>query len=271
MTTTMTTWMMIKIPVHLIITAAGSSTRLGTGTKKEYISVQDKENNTVLSLACIAFLNSFLDSRISPTYKLSSLVITCPKNRIPDGKAALFSNTKVKEILEQLNVEPVFIEGGETRQLSVLNALKACNQNATENPENDEKPALVLIHDGARPWVDFQTIYNVLTTTEKHGACVPYIPVTDTIALQKDGTIESYINRSLACSLQTPQGFEYNRLFAAHKQCAKDMRTDCTDDTTVWKAYCGDVYTCQGSTNNIKITFASDLERLKNHSNEVLL
>ena len=265
----MTKWTMINLsPVHLIITAAGSSTRLGTGTKKEYISVQDKENNTVLSLACIAFLNCFLDSTVSSHFKLSSLVITCPKNRIQDGKNALFSNKRIFELLEKLDVEPVFVEGGETRQLSVLNALDACNQTSLDNSEN---PPLVLIHDGARPWVDFKTIYNVLTTTQKNGACVPYIPVTDTIALQKDGTIDYYINRSLACSLQTPQGFEYDKLYQAHKQCLKDMRTDCTDDTTVWKAYCGDVFTCEGSTNNIKITFASDLERLKNHSCEDLL
>ena len=91
--------MMISIfPVHLIITAAGSSTRLGTGTKKEYISVQDNDNNTVLSLSCIGFLNTFLDSRVSPFFKLASVVITCPKDRIIDGKNALFSNKKVEKL-----------------------------------------------------------------------------------------------------------------------------------------------------------------------------
>lgn len=264
--------MMISIfPVHLIITAAGSSTRLGTGTKKEYISVQDNDNNTVLSLSCIGFLNTFLDSRVSPFFKLASVVITCPKDRIIDGKNALFSNKKVEKLFEQLRVEPVFVEGGETRQLSVLKALEACKESSKavslECASSDEKTfrdsSLVLIHDGARPWVDFQTIYNVLSVTKEKGACVPYIPVTDTIALQKDGTIDSYINRSLACSLQTPQGFVFEKLFQAHKKSLEENRTDCTDDTTVWKAYCGDVFTCEGSPKNTKITFASDLEKLK--------
>lgn len=266
--------MMIRIfPVHVIITAAGSSTRLGTGTKKEYISVQDKDNNTVLSLSCIGFLNTFLDSRVSPFFKLASFVVTCPKNKIPDGKKALFANKNVENLFEQLGIEPVFVEGGETRQLSVLKALEACKTSCSgnvfpsENSSSDEKAfsdsSLVLIHDGARPWVDFQTIYNVLCVTREKGACVPYIPVTDTIALQKDGTIDSYINRSLACSLQTPQGFLFEKLFEAHKKSLEENRTDCTDDTTVWKAYCGKVFTCEGSPKNTKITFASDLEKLK--------
>ena len=87
--------------VNLIITAAGSSTRLGTGKKKEYLSMQDKENNTVLSLACIAFLNAFLDEKISSDFRLASLVITCPKGRTVDAKKALFSNSKILEKLKE--------------------------------------------------------------------------------------------------------------------------------------------------------------------------
>ena len=262
---------MISIyPVHLIITAAGSSTRLGTGCKKEYLSMQDEENNTVLSLACIAFLNAFLDEKISSDFRLASLVVTCPKGRTADAKKALFSNSKILEKLKLLNVSPCFIEGGETRQLSVLNALETCSKFSipsdfsipSEFSTPKENSSIVLIHDGARPWVDFQTIYNVLHTTKEKEACVPVTPVTDTIALQKDGIIECYINRSLACNLQTPQGFYFNKLFEAHKKSAKENRTDCTDDTTVWKVYCGNVYTCEGSTKNTKITFVSDLEKI---------
>jgi 2-C-methyl-D-erythritol 4-phosphate cytidylyltransferase len=250
---------MISIyPVHLIITAAGSSTRLGTGCKKEYLSMQDEENNTVLSLACIAFLNAFLDEKISSNFQLASLVITCPKGKTEDAKKAFFSNANIFEKLNVLNISPCFIEGGETRQLSVLNALETCSTFSFPK----EKTSIVLIHDGARPWVDFQTIYNVLNTTREKEACVPVTPVTDTIALQKDGTIECYVNRSLACNLQTPQGFCFTKLFEAHKKSAKENRTDCTDDTTVWKVYCGNVYTCEGSTKNTKITFASDLEKI---------
>lgn len=256
---------MISIsPVHLIITAAGSSSRLGTGTKKEYLLVQDRENNTVLSLACIAFLNAFLDDKISSNFKLASLVITCPKNRISEGKEAVFSNKAISKIFERLEINPLFVEGGETRQLSVFYAMEAALANSkSKNLENTS--SLVLIHDGARPWVDFNTIYNVLTGTKKNGACVPVIPVTDTIALCNDGIVESYINRSLSFGLQTPQGFLFNSLFEAHKKCAEQKRTDCTDDTTVWKAYCGNVYTCQGSSANTKITFASDLQKFQNH------
>jgi 2-C-methyl-D-erythritol 4-phosphate cytidylyltransferase len=246
------------VPVHLIITAAGSSTRLGTGKKKEYLSMQDTENNTVLSKSCIAFLYAFLDSKISSDFTLSSVIITCPEGKIEDGKQALFSNKNIDSLFSKLNIIPTFVEGGETRQLSVLKALCECEKHSS-NPSS-----IVLIHDGARPWIDFQTIFNVLRTTKEKGACVPVIPVTDTIALQKDGIIESYINRSLACSLQTPQGFHYSKLFEAHQKSAKENRTDCTDDTTVWKAYCGNVYTCEGSSKNTKITFISDLEKIQN-------
>ena len=94
--------------VNLIITAAGSSTRLGIGSKKEYLSMQDKDNNTVLSLACIGFLNVFLDKKISKYFKLSSLIITCPVGRISEAKNALFSNKKIFDMLAQLEIEVNF-------------------------------------------------------------------------------------------------------------------------------------------------------------------
>jgi len=263
---TTTIWMMINNSVslvNLIITAAGSSTRLGTGKKKEYLSMQDKENNTVLSLACIAFLNAFFDDRVSSDFRLNSVVITCPKERTDEAKTALFSNEKVKTLFEKLNVSPLFVEGGETRQLSVLNALMTCNSfSRSEDMISNEAKTFVLIHDGARPWIDFQTIFNVLSTVKEKSACVPVIPVTDTIAIQKDGAIDFYINRSAACGLQTPQAFDFHRLLDAHKQCVLENRKDCTDDTTIWKAYCGNVFTCPGSSKNIKITFIEDLEKI---------
>ena len=259
--------------VNLIITAAGSSSRLGIGSKKEYLSMQDEDNNTVLSLACIGFLNVFLDEKISKYFKLASLVITCPVGRIPDAKEALFSNKKISKILEQLKIEANFVEGGDTRQLSVLKALEFSQKLEKERENNLEKdclsfdngykvPSLVLIHDGARPWIDFHTIENVLLTTRERGACVPVVPVTDTIAFSQDGKILSYIDRSSVCGLQTPQGFLFDKLLKAHRKSIEEKRQDCTDDTTIWRTYCGEVFTCTGSTKNTKITFVSDLEKI---------
>ncbi len=233
----------------LIITAAGSSTRMGSGTKKEFLPLGD---GTVLSQVCYQFLSYF--SRTTNHNNLSTIVITCSEGMEEEARTAVFASPEVSRLLKQTGVSLVFTRGGDSRQKSVFNGLQAVAE------QTDNVPQLVLIHDGARPWVSEAVIQDVCDTAAHFGSAVPAVPAVDTLALfTPDGTIARYLDRSQIMCLQTPQGFDFSKLYQAHKNAYADNRTDCTDDTTVWAAYYEPVHLCKGSSANRKITFADDI------------
>ena len=284
----------------LVLTAAGSSTRLGTGEKKEFMPFRD---GTVLSAACFTFLNTLKEN-------LSLIVITYPKGKKEQTEEALFRDARIKPLLESCATRLLFAEGGSTRQDSVRNALEACAASASrfgdlcvgDSSSSANSVDFVLIHDAARPWVTPEIITDACATAEKYGSAVPAVPATDTLAVAcgssalsfsarthpgansafggssaavvgaehssgssaelSDKTIVSYIDRSTAFCLQTPQCFAFKELLEAHRKAAAENRSGCTDDTTVWAAYCSPVHLSKGSTENKKITFAADLKEL---------
>ena len=299
----------------LVLTAAGSSTRLGTGEKKEFMPFKD---GTVLSAACFSFLNTLKE-------KLSLIVITYPKEKKSQTEAALFCDARIKQLSEEYATRVLFAEGGGTRQESVRNALEviaaSCESGTCENGANSRGMSnvpdsggadgstggscfgvdFVLIHDAARPWVTPEIIEDACVTAQKYGSAVPAVPATDTLAVAgcssatgannsdksgasaapskltarpsnsgvsgaelTDKTILSYIDRSTAFCLQTPQCFAFKELLEAHRAVAAENRSGCTDDTTVWAAYCSPVHLSKGSPANKKITFAADLADLAN-------
>ena len=282
----------------LVLTAAGSSTRLGTGKKKEFMPFND---GTVLSAACFAFLNTLKEN-------LSLIVITYPKDKKTQTETAVFCDARIKPFLEACATPVLFTEGGGTRQDSVRNALETiaafCESGADSCPCGTGKSGgssrfgankksgvdFVLIHDAARPWVTSEIITDACVTAKKYGSAVPAVPATDTLAVacgnsvtvdsnrdfsssdsstkstiatdSDDKTITSYIDRSTAFCLQTPQCFAFEKLLEAHRKAAAENRSGCTDDTTVWATYCTPVHLSKGSPANKKITFAADLADL---------
>src|SRR5574344_1942882 len=136
-----------SMPSALIIVAAGNSTRMG-GIKKEYLPLY---NGTVLSESARVFFK---------TYQFSALAIAHPKNGKEKAEAALFADTEMHSLLQNTNL--FFVEGGKTRQESVLNALKAIAPDM-------EKNSLVLIHDGARPFVTSKIILDTIAAAQKYG------------------------------------------------------------------------------------------------------
>lgn len=275
--------------ISVIITAAGSSSRMGIGSKKEFLPMN---KGTVLSEAAKCFLLFFLRTN---TYKCKSFIITYTDNFFEDTKAAVFKDKEITELTQKLKISLKFVKGAETRQLSVFNALEEINNenNTFSNKRTSEKTdsntlnshtldsntsnshtldsntlnshiqdsaEIVLIHDGARPWVTEKIIANVIESVFNFGSGVPVIPVTDTIAtIANDKTITNYIDRSTTFALQTPQGFIFEKLFLAHKKAITEKRTDCTDDTTIWAKFCTPVHTCNGELQNKKITFKEDI------------
>ena len=189
---TILTMRMIHSKIAIIITAAGSSTRIGGGGKKEYLPYK---NGTVLSVCAETFLNACKD------FEITDFIVTCPVGGIKQCREAL-ENMDCLASLEMTKVGasrlamtgagevPVtVVEGSETRQKSVYKGLLAVKG----------QPDIVLIHDGARPFVSREVILEALEAAREFGASVPGVTPTDT---QKEIDSEGFIVRHLKRSLE---------------------------------------------------------------------
>lgn len=237
--------------VSIILTAAGSSTRMGGSIKKEFIPFN---SGTVLSSSIKTFLIASKNN-----FDISNFVITIPQDCIASAKEAV---TCDKEIPDSFVQDIHFITGGSTRQESVYNGLKYIKDNS---PENIKK--IVLIHDGARPFVTQKIILDVLNSANDFGASVPGITPTDTQKeIDENGFVIRHLIRKNLTAVQTPQGFDFEKLFIAHEKCMDinfKTKREFTDDTEIWGEFYGNVKVVPGDINNIKITYPSDLEKLR--------
>jgi 2-C-methyl-D-erythritol 4-phosphate cytidylyltransferase/2-C-methyl-D-erythritol 4-phosphate cytidylyltransferase/2-C-methyl-D-erythritol 2,4-cyclodiphosphate synthase len=97
----------------------------------------------------------------------------------------------------------------------------------------------------------------------QYGASVPGLTPTDTQKqINSEGFIEKHLERKSLVAVQTPQGFEFNKLYEAHKKSILE-NVEYTDDTEIWGKYCGAVKVIEGDSNNIKITYPADLKRIE--------
>jgi 2-C-methyl-D-erythritol 4-phosphate cytidylyltransferase/2-C-methyl-D-erythritol 2,4-cyclodiphosphate synthase len=140
-------------------------------------------------------------------------------------------------------------EGGPTRQESVRLGLESLCA---------APPDLVLIHDGVRPLIDAALIDRVLDGLAEHAAVLPALPVTDTLKRIGTNGVLGTVERQGLYRAQTPQGFVYDRILAAHRSAAG---AELTDDTAVAGALGLAVAVVAGDEANLKITDPADLAR----------
>ncbi len=138
------------------------------------------------------------------------------------------------------------VGGGERRTDSVYNALKAAHGD------------IVLIHDGARPFVTREQITSCIEYVEKYGSAIVAMPAVDTIAVAEDGRIRQVPDRSNTYIVQTPQGFYLKDILKAYERAISDGGSF-TDDGSVYGAYIAPATICPcGSAANKKLTFRED-------------
>lgn len=208
----------------LIITAGGTSSRYGS-TNKLLEIINDK---TVIEETIAKFID--FD-------EIDEIIISANISIIPTLQE-MFNNSKIK-----------IIEGGNTRQKSVYNALQVV------------KNEYVLIHDGARPLIRKDTIAYVLEAVVDKNAVTVMTKTTDTIKeVDTDGRIIRTIDRSKLYNTQTPQAFRSDIIKQAHEKL-KDGNF--TDDCSMLEELNIPVYIVNGSYTNIKITIKSDLDFAK--------
>ena len=147
------------------------------------------------------------------------------------------------------------VSGGATRQRSVRAGLDALD--ALPDPM---RPDLVLVHDGARPFVPDALTRGVVAALDSHDGAIPAIAVADTLWRGRDGRIAGTVSRDGLHRAQTPQGFRFALLRDLHRSAAGD---DMTDDAALLEAAGHAVALVPGSDDNIKLTYPEDLVRLE--------
>jgi 2-C-methyl-D-erythritol 4-phosphate cytidylyltransferase / 2-C-methyl-D-erythritol 2,4-cyclodiphosphate synthase len=143
--------------------------------------------------------------------------------------------------------------GGATRQGSVHAGLEALAA---------QKPDIVLIHDAARPFASPGLVSRAIAAATKSGAAIPALPVTDTVkTVDAEGWVDKTLDRNSLRLVQTPQGFAYPALLAAHRRAAAEGREDFADDAALaeWAGLKVSVFA--GEPGNIKITEEGDFAR----------
>ncbi|MCS6760678.1 MAG: bifunctional 2-C-methyl-D-erythritol 4-phosphate cytidylyltransferase/2-C-methyl-D-erythritol 2,4-cyclodiphosphate synthase [Candidatus Devosia symbiotica] len=142
--------------------------------------------------------------------------------------------------------------GGSNRQASVLAGLQALEP---------LQPDLVLIHDAARPFAGLNVIGDVIDALEQYDGALPALSVTDTIKRSLDGRhIVATEDRQQLVAAQTPQGFHFTSILAAHMRAAKLPR-QFTDDAEIAEWAGLKLAMVMGDPNNIKLTLPGDFDR----------
>ena len=213
-----------------IIVAAGRGRRFGGPTPKQYRALGGV---AVLRHTAEAFLNH-------PEIAHLRVVINADDAELYGAAMA------------GLALAPPVI-GGETRQDSVRRGLESLAAIA---------PDRVLIHDGVRPFAAAATISAVLAALEAHGAALACVSVPDTLKRARNGVVEATIDRAGVWRAQTPQGFRFADILAAHRAAAADPAlADLTDDTQLAERRGLSVAVVEGHEDNFKITTEPDLAR----------
>jgi 2-C-methyl-D-erythritol 4-phosphate cytidylyltransferase len=225
--------------VIVIIPAAGLGTRMAGAATGKFPAKQFTELNGVPVL--VHTLRKFVWAPL-----VSEIVIALRKPEADNFAPRLAQEKFAKPVR--------IVEGGEHRQESVANALKAISA----QPDD-----LILVHDAVRPFVDHDVIANVIDAAAKYGAAIAAVPAVDTIK-QVDRTadgalVNATIPREHIVLVQTPQGFRFNVLKRAFDEAQRDGFVG-TDEASVVERMGHPVAVVMGSPRNIKITTPSDLE-----------
>jgi len=212
-----------------IVLAAGKGNRMGAKINKQFLTIKEKP---ILYYT----LKAFCECK-----SINEVVLVAAKSEIEFCREDIvdkYEFTKVKAI----------VEGGAERQHSVLNGLKAI-----------EDCEVVLIHDGARPFITEAIIENGIKNARLYGAATCGVNPKDTIKVKNDkGFSHETLNRNNLFIVQTPQCFKYDLILNCHEKLNRESIA-VTDDTMVAERYGHRVFLYDGSYNNIKITTPEDL------------
>lgn len=214
----------------VIVAAGGSGTRMGGGKAKQYLLLGDAP-------LLVHVLRRFQDSP-----GVGRVILVVPGGDIPYVR---------REIVEGFGLAKVssIAPGGSERQDSVGNGLSLTGR-------DDE---VILVHDGARPFVPLSLIDGIIDASYGTGAACPGIPLRDTVkAAEENGYVRETLDRSRLWAVQTPQGFRREVLLKAFRKAEEDGFYG-TDEASLVERTGHPVRVIPGAWENIKITTREDL------------
>jgi len=235
--------------VVVIIPAAGLGTRMApipAGAKGKHKRTPPSKQFTELGGTPI-LLHTL--RKFAGVDAVSEIWIALRENEIAGFRARLES--EAEDVLKK-KVE--LVAGGEHRQQSVENALKA----VAAAPDD-----IVLVHDAVRPFVAPQIIQEVIAAAEKYGAAIAGLPAVDTVKqverTAEGALIKTTIPRAGIVMAQTPQGFRYSVIKKAFDEASADGFLG-TDEASLVERSGHQVAVVMGAARNIKITTPADME-----------
>lgn len=209
--------------VSAIVLAAGRGTRIGADKNKVFLRIASRP---LLSYTMDAF---------AQCQQIDEIVLV-----VAPGEEEATS-----PFVAGIEKDVRIVHGGPRRQGSSYAGVSAA------------RGEIVLIHDAARPFVSIDLISRLIEATRQHAACVPVLPIVDTIRRGAVGfPLEAnLIDRSRLLRMQTPQGFNRDLIMKALSETDADV----TDDAAAVLAHGEPVWTIAGEETNIKVTTKEDL------------
>ena len=223
-----------------IILSGGTGLRASTDIPKQYIEV----NNTPVIADSIGVFERHED--------ISKYVIVA----VDEWTDYIMKFTSDKFI--------GFAPAGKTRQLSILNGLKALSNIASDDDT-------IIIHDAARPFVSDETITALVKACKTHDGAMPALPVKDTMYIRKGDKVHSLIDRDTIISGQAPEAFLYKKYLNANEVLLPEKILSIKGSTEPAFMAGMDIAVIDGDENNFKITTKQDLVRyiqIKSGNNE---
>lgn len=217
-----------------VVLSGGSGKRMGTDIPKQYIELNGKP---ILYYSLKQFEDSFIDN----------IVIVAAKEYIEFCQ---------KDIVDRFGLKKVsaICAGGVERYNSVWEGIKAAGN-----------CDYIYIHDGARPFIDIESLYRLKQSVEENGACVAAMPVKDTIKVVDENYFAKETPpRKNLWQIQTPQVFEYGLIREAYRKYIEEDGESifaATDDAMMVERLSDKkVKLVEATYNNIKITTPEDIE-----------
>lgn len=214
----------------VIIVAAGSGSRMNMGINKQFIQIKGKE---ILAYTIDKFYNN---------KNIDKIVVVSKESELEFIEQSILNKYKFHNIS--------VVSGGKERQDSVYNGLLELGGNYE----------IVLVHDGARPFITNSVIDESIEEAIKNNAVVVGVPVKDTIkVVNNHQEVVQTPKRDLLWMVQTPQVFKYNILKNAYDKAYEEGFYG-TDDAMLVERSGQVVKMINGSYDNIKITTVEDLD-----------
>lgn len=184
--------------------------------------------------------------QVFETHKdIDGIVVACVKEWIPylNGLIKEYNLKKVKSV----------VPGGKKGQGSIYRGLIAANTIAHEK-------AIVLIHDGVRPFIDHKVIDDNIRSVKEHGTAITTSPVTETIlVVDGENLIRTVPNRAYSRIAKAPQSFWLEDILGVHEKAVLEGRDDFIDCCTLMQYYGYPLYLVDGPIENIKVTTQEDI------------